>query len=257
MLRVIRPPGPNRRNAGAALACCVGCFLRHADAEKHPDVPRGRRVRAVLSGGFAGCYITGMTGRWNLPALRLAVFALLALSLLALGGCATAPPRHTDAHDAQQRWGTPINVLMAFVRRESSFHEHARPERHWFLFIPLPRKSSAYGYAQAQDPVWRRYRKATGGLFKSRSDMDDALDFIGWYTDLIHRQLGISKWDPEHLYIAYHEGIGGYRSGRWRRDRQLLDTARGVAFRAREYGAQLKHCEESLRCRHWYQFFCH
>ncbi len=212
-----------------------------------------------------------MTARWNPPASRLAAFALLALSLLALGGCATVPPRHADnicqvfnqypewyddAHDAQQRWGTPINVLMAFVRRESSFREHARPERRWFLFIPLPRKSSAYGYAQAQDPVWRRYRKATGGLFKSRSDMDDALDFIGWYTDLIHRQLGISKWDPEHLYIAYHEGIGGYRSGRWRHNRALLATARGVAFRAGEYGAQLKHCEQSLRCRHWYQFFC-
>ncbi len=79
-----------------------------------------------------GCYITGMTERWNLPALRLAAFALLAVSLLALGGCATAPPRHSenicqvfnqypewydDAHDAQQRWGTPINVMMAFVRR--------------------------------------------------------------------------------------------------------------------------------------------
>ncbi len=218
-----------------------------------------------------GCYITGMTERWNLPALRLAAFALLAVSLLALGGCATAPPRHSenicqvfnqypewydDAHDAQQRWGTPINVMMAFVRRESGFREHARPERRWFLFIPLPRKSSAYGYAQAQDPVWRRYRKATGGLFKRRSDMDDALDFIGWYTDLIHRQLGISKWDPEHLYIAYHEGIGGYRSGRWRHDRHLLQTARGVAYRAREYGAQLKRCEQRLRCRHWYQFFC-
>ena len=87
--------------------------------------------------------------------------------------------------------------------------------------------------------------------------MDDALDFIGWYTDKIHRQLGISKWDPKHLYIAYHEGIGGYRSGRWRHNRHLLQVAAGVDWRARQYGAQLKRCEARFRCRHWYQFFCH
>lgn len=183
--------------------------------------------------------------------------ALSTVCLLALGGCATAPPRdsqnicrvfdqypgwYDDAHDAQQRWGTPINVLMAFVRRESGFRQKARPDRPRFLFIPLPRKSSAYGYAQVQDPVWRSYRKATGGWFKSRTDMGDSLDFIGWYTDRIHRQLGISKWDPQHLYLAYHEGIGGYRSGHWRHDRHLLQTADTVAYRAREYGAQLKRC---------------
>jgi hypothetical protein len=212
-----------------------------------------------------------MNSAWNATASRRPGLALFAVCLLVLGGCATAPPRNSqnicqvfnqypkwydDAHAAQQRWGTPINVLMAFVRRESGFRQKARPDRRWFLFIPLPRKSSAYGYAQVQDPVWRAYRKATGGHFKSRTDMDDALDFVGWYTDRIHRELGISKWDPEHLYLAYHEGIGGYRSGHWRHDRQLRQTAAEVARRAGEYGAQLKQCEQRLRCRHWYQL-CH
>ncbi|GAB2554970.1 transglycosylase SLT domain-containing protein [Rhodanobacter koreensis] len=192
------------------------------------------------------------------PPHRLGV-VLLAVCLLALGGCATtAPPRdsqdicqvfeqypswYRDAHAAQQRWGTPVNVLMAFVRRESGFRRKVRPDRPRFLFIPLPRKSSAYGYAQAQDPIWRDYLKATGGWFKRRTDMDDALDFLGWYTDRIHRELGISKWDPEHLYIAYHEGIGGYRDGHWRHDSHLLQTAATVAYLAREYGEQLKRCK--------------
>ncbi|MEO8748721.1 MAG: hypothetical protein ABI379_13880, partial [Rhodanobacter sp.] len=81
-----------------------------------------------------------------------------------------------------------------------------------------------------------------GGLFKSRKDMDDSLDFLGWYTDRIHRELGISKWDPRHLYIAYHEGIGAYRRGQWRNDRALLETAEAVDQRARAYGVQLKTC---------------
>ena len=56
------------------------------------------------------------------------------MGLLALAGCATAPPRdpdnlcsifnqypswYRDARAAQRRWGTPANVLMAFVQRES------------------------------------------------------------------------------------------------------------------------------------------
>lgn len=212
-----------------------------------------------------------LIGRSKTTAVRGVRFAVVSVALLALGGCASAPPRHADnlcqvfqqypdwyddAHDAQQHWGTPIPVLMSFINRESSYRAKARPKRHWFLFIPLPRKSSAYGYAQIQDPAWHDYKKATGGLFKSRSDMDDALDFIGWYTDKAHRALGISKWDAKHLYIAYHDGIGGYRSGAWRHNNHLLHVADGVAARASAYGAQLKGCEHELRCRHWYQFSC-
>ncbi|MHB1273957.1 MAG: transglycosylase SLT domain-containing protein [Rhodanobacter sp.] len=199
-----------------------------------------------------------MNKTWNAAASRRLCLSFFAIGLLALGGCATVPPRNSqnicavfdqyphwyrDARDAQKRWGTPVNVLMAFVQRESGFREKARPARPRFLFIPLPRRSSAYGYAQAQDPVWQEYRKANGRWFKSRKDMDDSLDFLGWYTDRIHRELGISKWDPRHLYIAYHEGIGGYRSGHWRHDRHLLQTADGVDRRAREYGAQLRRCK--------------
>jgi hypothetical protein len=193
----------------------------------------------------------------NITAARRAGLALAGMTLLALGGCASAPPRNTqdictifsqqpgwldDARDAQKRWGTPVNVLMAFVQRESGFNRKARPDRPWFLFVPLPRRSSAFGYAQAQDPVWKEYKAANGRWFKSRKDMDDSLDFLGWYTDRIHRELGISKWDPKHLYLAYHEGIGGYRRGHWRSDRHLLNTANEVDHRAREYGAQLRHC---------------
>jgi hypothetical protein len=207
-------------------------------------------------GSHAG-YPERMKGIWNVATLRRLCLAISIVGWLALGGCATSPPRnsrdlcqvfeqypgwHHDARDAQKRWGTPVNVLMAFVQRESGYRRKARPDRPWFLFIPLPRRSSAYGYAQAQDPVWKEYRQANGRWFKSRKDMDDSLDFLGWYTDRIHRELGISKWDPKHLYLAYHEGIGGYRSGRWRYNRHLLKTAAAVDHLAREYGAQLRRC---------------
>lgn len=212
-----------------------------------------------------------MTEKRNARALRRLGLVPAALCLLALTACATAPPRHADnicqvfdqypdwydaASDSRKRWGTPIHVQMAFIRHESSFVGNARPQRDWFLFIPLPRKTSAYGYAQAQDPAWEDYLKANGGLFKSRSDIKDALDFVGWYTDNVQRTLGISKWDAKHQYLAYHEGIGGYRSGKWKKKSDLLRTAQRVEYRAKEYGSQLKTCERRFRCRHWYQFFC-
>ena len=191
---------------------------------------------------------------------RIAAVAVTA----ALAACATAPPRHSDdlcavfrqypdwydyAKQSEKRWGTPSYVLMAFVRHESGYHADIRPERRRLLgFIPLPRDSSAYGYAQAQDPAWDQYLKDTGGWFKGRADMEDALDFVGWYNHRSHVKLGIPYRDARHLYIAYHEGIGGYQSGAWRHNRRLLRVAASVDYRARAYGAQLRRCDKEFRC---------
>ena len=201
------------------------------------------------------------------------VRVLVAMSVALTAGCATSPPKQQDdlcaifdqhpewydaAKESQDRWGTPPHILMAFVKQESAFRDDARPPRDWFLFIPLWRKSSAKGYAQAQDEAWEQYKDEVGGFMKSRSDMEDALDFIGWYNQKSSRQLGISKWDPKRLYLAYHEGHGGYARGSYRSKPDLLRTADRVDRQAKEYGAQLRRCEKRFRCRHWYQIwpFC-
>jgi hypothetical protein len=142
---------------------------------------------------------------------------------------------------------------MAFVRHESGYRHDARPAYEWFLFIPLGRPSSAQGYAQIQDPVWREYKRETGGLFRSRSDMEDALDFIGWYNDKSNKVLGISKSDARQLYLAYHEGHGGYKRGSWRNKPGLTGIADRVDSTARRYGEQLYQCEGRFRCQRWYQ----
>ena len=193
--------------------------------------------------------------------------------LCALASCATAPPgqqhdlcavfeQNPDWYDyakaSEEKWGVPAHILMAFVRHESSYRHNARPPYDWFLFIPLGRPSSAEGYAQIQDPAWQDYRKETGGLFKSRSDMEDALDFVGWYNNKSNKLLGISKWDPKQLYLAYHEGHTGYRRGSYHDKPDLIGIAEVVDKTAREYGAQLQQCEDQFKCRSWYQVwpFC-
>ena len=195
------------------------------------------------------------------------------MSVALMAGCASAPPKHQDnlcaifdqypdwydaAKDSQAKWGTPPHILMAFIKQESAFRHDARPPREWFLFIPLGRSSSAEGYAQAKDEAWEEYRNQVGGFFSSRSDMENALDFIGWYNNGSSRQLGISKWDPKRLYLAYHEGRGGYARGSYKRKPEVVRLADNVDRQAREYGAQLRQCEHRFRCRHWYQMwpFC-
>jgi hypothetical protein len=190
------------------------------------------------------------------------------VAVVVLAGCSSAPPQTQDnlcaifdeypqwydaAKDSEESWGTPAHILMSFVKHESAFVDNAKPPRDWFLFIPLPRGSSAEGYAQAQDAAWDEYQAENGGLFKSRSDMEDALDFIGWYNHQSSESLGISKWDPKQMYLAYHEGRGGYARGSYNSKPEVVQLADRVDWQAREYGAQLLQCEDRFRCRHWYQ----
>ena len=168
----------------------------------------------------------------RVDAARTARLALAAVAALLLAGCASSPPKrqanlceifeqepdwYDYARRSAKRWGTPIHVQMAFVRHESSYRARAKPPRRWVLFVPLGRPSSAKGYAQAQDPVWKEYQEERGRLFRSRADMEDALDFIGWYNHKTWRELKISRTDAYRLYLAYHEGRGGTVAARGRR----------------------------------------
>ena len=210
---------------------------------------------------------------------RTAVIRVLLLAGLMMfaSGCATfrsAPPPNQDnlceifreeprwydyARDSEQAWGTPIATQMAFIQQESSFRSRVRPERKRLLgIVPWRRPSSAYGYAQAQDPVWGEYRADAGSLTARRTHMKHATDFVGWYNARTQRMTGVSLKNPEHLYLAYHEGQGGYNRGTWRGKPGVQQSARQVAERAKRYEGQLSSCESEFRCRRFYQFgpFC-
>ena len=88
--------------------------------------------------------------------------------------------------------------------------------------------------------------------------MEDALDFIGWYNHKSHTRLGIEKTNTRQLYLAYHEGRGGYRRKTFNKKPKLLKVATKVASMASSYDNQLKDCEDRFKCRKWYQIwpFC-
>ncbi|HIL92107.1 MAG TPA: hypothetical protein EYG50_05080 [Cycloclasticus sp.] len=182
--------------------------------------------------------------------------------LLTQVSCATTPPSnqsnvcsiffekddwYAQALGAQKEWGTPVAVQMAIIHQESHFQSDVRPPRDWFLgVIPLPRSSSAYGYGQAQDGTWEWYMKATDNYGADRDDFADVVDFIGWYTNVTQRKLGVSKWDAEKQYLAYHEGHGGYSRGTYLAKPWLQRVAKRVGAEAKRYAAQLKGCESKL-----------
>ncbi len=212
-------------------------------------------------------------GRWKRlkrRARRLA-FTVLALAILVLvldwyrGG----PPENPEdlcaifgekrswyraARRSSERWNVPEAVQLAVIYQESSFRGGVRPPRKRILWIfPGPRPSSAFGYGQVLDATWRHYQDSTGRPGAERNDFADVADFVGWYGDSIHRQTGIARDDAYRLYLAYHEGPGGYARGSHRRKRWLLDTARRVEARAGRYQEQYDGCRKRLA--RWWVFW--
>jgi len=157
---------------------------------------------------------------------RLFLFSLTLL-ITAMSGCATIPPSNPDnicsifkenrdwynaAIDAKNKWGVPVQVPMAIMYQESSFQYDAEPPMRYFLWvIPIGRASDAYGYSQAKTVAWREYKRETGNRSADRDNLEDAMDFMGWYINKTQRINKVSKWNAYGQDLSYHEGRGGYR----------------------------------------------
>lgn len=196
--------------------------------------------------------------------LALVLFAFIA------SGCATTPPSSAEdichifeekggwykaARKAEERWGAPIPLTMAFIHQESRFRAKAKPPRRYFLWIiPGPRLSSAYGYPQAKDTTWDWYRASSGNGWADRDDFADAVDFIGWYNAESRRRNKIAGNDAYHLYLAYHEGHGGFERRSFRNKDWLKSVAKKVSARSLQYTSQLGVCREDLEDSGWWPF---
>jgi len=166
------------------------------------------------------------------------------------------PKWYRAASMSYKRWAIPVPILMAFVYQESRFRADAKPPRSRCLCIfPGPRPSSAFGYAQAGNETWKQYQDSTGNTGADRDDFDDAVDFIGWYCHVSHVRCGIAKNDAYHLYLAYHEGHGGFLKKTYKKKTWLLNVANKVQNRANTYKGQLASCEKEFQRRGFCCFF--
>jgi hypothetical protein len=141
---------------------------------------------------------------------------------------------------------------MAIIQQESSFDAKAKPERTKLLWvIPWKRKSSAYGYAQVLDETWTEYKAEAGNWGARRSKFEDAIDFVGWYTNNSSRVNGISRDDAYNHYLAYHEGNGGFSRRTYNGKPWLIDVSRKVQANANLYERQYSECKKELG-RNWF-----
>ena len=144
--------------------------------------------------------------------------------------------------DAEKKWNAEPNTVMAIIRQESSFNPNAAPDREKVLgFIPWKRPSSAKGYSQAVEGTWEQYKKETGNKEARRSNFDDSVDFIGWYLSKAS-SVRIRSYEVDKLYIAYHEGYGGYKRKSYKDKAWLKDVAKKVKYNSIRYQRQLKSC---------------
>lgn len=197
-------------------------------------------------------------------------YILLCLSLLLLTGCVTSPPKqvdnickifeekdgwYDDAKDSEEKWGTSIPTMMAIMHQESRFRPKAKPPRTKILWvIPGPRASSAYGFPQAKDSTWDWYIDSSGNWGADRDDFADAIDFVGWYSSVSYKRSKIKRNDTYHLYLAYHEGHGGFNRRTFKRKKWLTGVAHKVSSRAKTYSRQLNGCRDRLESNGWWFF---
>ena len=188
---------------------------------------------------------------------------VLLVVLLGVSACTTSPPRdvnnicaifhekkgwYDDAADASDARGSAIPVMMAIIHQESRFKASAAPPRtKIFGIIPGPRPSSAYGYSQAKTATWDEYKSAARRWGADRDNFSDAIDFVGWYNQQSLKRSGIPLQNTYGLYLAYHEGHGGYNRATYLQKPWLMTVAHKVEARAGSYQAQLLGCEDDLK----------
>jgi hypothetical protein len=189
---------------------------------------------------------------------------------LVLGGCAARTPSnpndlcgifeenrkwHKQARRAEERWNVPVPVMMAIMNQESSFKAKAKPPRTKILWVlPGPRPSSAYGYSQAMSGTWEDYRRASGNNGAKRDRFGDAVDFIGWFNHNSYRRCNIKPGDAYHLYLAYHDGHGGFNRRTYQNKEWLIKVARRVKVQADTYDRQYEQCKDRLQRRRFFLF---
>lgn len=181
--------------------------------------------------------------------------------IFAVSSCAVMPPENPDnicsifkekrswykaAVKTEKRWKLPPYVLMSFIYQESSFKSDAKPEREKLLgFIPWKRPSSAKGFSQALTLTWEDYKDETGNSRANRKNFADSADFIGWYASKGYYQ-GFERTDARSLYLAYHEGYGGFKKKTYRKKQWLIKVADRVQARSTKYQQQYWGCAKDL-----------
>lgn len=145
--------------------------------------------------------------------------------------------------EAYKKWNVPINIQMAFIKKESDFVKNALPPfKKNSSYSNAKRISSAYGYSQALDGTWSEYKNSTRNYNARRDNFNDSVDFIGWYLSRASKALNIPKNDALNLYLAYNQGISGYYKKSYIHNYAIINYAKSVRNWSNIYARQIYNC---------------
>ncbi len=152
---------------------------------------------------------------------------------------------YKHARGSYEKWGVPIYIQLAFIKKESDFNWLAKPPRRkLFKVIPFKRPSSSFGYSQAVEGTWRQFKTETNNPLATRARFKDSVDFIGWYVNKTTKILKIPKNDAYRQYLAYYKGWGDYKN--YSKDKKAIIYAKSVKDTANKYRKQLILCKKNL-----------
>ena len=149
--------------------------------------------------------------------------------------------------NSSEKYGAPVHVILAFVKKESGFNRWAKPKRtKLFKIIPYKRPSSSFGYSQAINKTWDLYKTETDNPLALRARFKDSVMFIGWYINKTNKINKIPFNDSYRQYLNYYLGWGNYAQKSYKTDKKAIIFAKSVKTQSNIYRKQLKSCKKSL-----------
>ena len=149
--------------------------------------------------------------------------------------------------NSSEKYGAPVHVILAFVKKESGFNRWAKPKRtKLFKIIPYKRPSSSFGYSQAINKTWDLYKTETDNPLALRARFKDSVMFIGWYINKTNKINKIPFNDSYRQYLNYYLGWGNYAQQAYKTDKKAIIFAKSVKTQSNIYRKQLKSCKKSL-----------
>tara|TARA_B100001013_G_scaffold319671_1_gene228697 strand:+ start:716 stop:1330 length:615 start_codon:yes stop_codon:yes gene_type:complete len=154
---------------------------------------------------------------------------------------------YKHAKKSSQLYGAPIDIILAFINKESSFNRWAKPKRQkLFKVIPYKRPSTSFGYSQAVKKTWELYKTETNNPLALRTRFKDSAMFIGWYISKTNKINKIPLNDSYRQYLNYYLGWGNYAKKTYKTDKKAVILAKSVEKQSKIYKNQLKECQNSL-----------
>ena len=148
---------------------------------------------------------------------------------------------------SSEKYGAPVHIILAFVKKESGFNRWAKPKRNkLFKIVPYKRPSSSLGYSQAVKKTWELYKSETGNSLALRTRFKDSVFFIGWYINKTNKINKIPKNDAYRQYLNYYLGWGSYSKKVYKTDKKSIILAKNVEKQSNLYKKQIRDCKKIL-----------